>query len=199
MNLKKDIQYYDTGEIFSICLIDENGKAQGEYTSYNKNGSIYRQGFCKDDFLIGKYYSAGKYYFKSFINLRQDISEQEHKKELAMVRLGLIDYPIQLSYLLKDYNENGKNIFKTNKYKKMKYILKPIVFFVVGIFLTLTILTIDIFFTIIYFLWNFKIKTLYFNEYILTKNEWQEDEYCKKYKSLYHAIWFPRNYEKIEN
>ena len=110
MKLKKDIQYYSTGEIFSICLIDENGKAQGEYTSYNKNGSIYRQGFCKDDFLIGKYYSAGKYYFKSFINLHQDISEQEHKKELAMVRLGLIDYPIQLSYLLKDYNEKGKII-----------------------------------------------------------------------------------------
>ena len=110
MNLKKDIQYYDTGEIFSICLIDENGKAQGEYISYNKNGSICLKGFCKYDCYIGKYYYQGKYYFKSFINLRQDIisiSEQEHKKELAMVRLGLINVP-ELSFFIKDYNEKGK-------------------------------------------------------------------------------------------
>jgi len=110
MELKKDIKYYDTGEIYYTYLRDEKGIAQGECISYHKDGSIYLKGFCKDDLLIGKYYSAGKYYFKSFINLRQDISEQEHKKELAMVRLGLIDYPIQLSYLLKDYNEKGKII-----------------------------------------------------------------------------------------
>jgi len=108
MELKKNIHYYSTGEIFSIFLIDEKGKIQGEYTSYNKNGSIYWKGFCKDDYYIGKYYYQGNYHFYSFINLRQDISEQEHKKELAMVRLGLIDYPVEFSYLLKDYNEKGK-------------------------------------------------------------------------------------------
>ena len=90
MKLKKDIGYYDTGEIYFICLKDEKGIAQGEYTSYNKNGSIYLKGFCKDDWWIGKYYYQGNYRFCSFINLRQYISEQEHKKELAMVRLGLI-------------------------------------------------------------------------------------------------------------
>ena len=109
MKLKKYIGYYDTGEISFICLKDEKGRWQGEYIDYNKDGSIYSKGFCKDDLLIGKYYSAGKYYFKSFINLSQDISEQEHKKELAMVRLGLIEVP-EFSYLLKDYNEKGKII-----------------------------------------------------------------------------------------
>ena len=107
MKLKKYIKYYDTGEISYICLKDENGKAQGEYIDYHKDGSIYKQGFCKDYLFIGKYYYAGKYYFKSFINLRQDISEQEHKKELAMVRLGLINVP-ELSFFIKDYNEKGK-------------------------------------------------------------------------------------------
>ena len=108
MKLKKYIEYYDTGEIFSICLKDEKGKSQGEYIDYNKDGSIYLKGFWKDDLLIGKYYYKGEYHFYSFINLRQKISEQEHKKELAMVRLGLIDYPVEFSYLLKDYNEKGK-------------------------------------------------------------------------------------------
>ena len=108
MNLKKDIKYYDTGEIFSICLKDENGKLHGEYIDYHKDGSIYSKGFCKDGLWIGKVYYKGEYHFHSFINLGKEISEQEHKKELAMVRLGLIDYPIQFSYLLKDYNEKGK-------------------------------------------------------------------------------------------
>ena len=109
MKLKKDIEYYDTGEIFSICLKDENGKLQGECISYHKDGSIYLKGFRKDSWWIGKYYYKGKYYFKSFINIVKDISEQEHKKELAMVRLGLIEVP-ELSYLLKDYDETGKII-----------------------------------------------------------------------------------------
>jgi hypothetical protein len=48
MKLRKEIQYYDTGEIDYICLIDENNKAQGEYLSYNKDGSTYVKGFLKD-------------------------------------------------------------------------------------------------------------------------------------------------------
>ena len=108
MKLKKYIGYYDTGEISFICLKDEKGRWQGEYTSYNKNGSIYSKGFYKDGCFIGKYYYQEKYYFRSFINLHQDISEQEHKKELEMVRLGLIEYPVEFYYLLKDYNEKGK-------------------------------------------------------------------------------------------
>jgi hypothetical protein len=111
MKLKKYIKYYDTGEIHFICLKDEKGKAQGEYIDYHKDGSIYSKGFFKDNWCIGKYYYQEEYHFHSFINIvYKQISEQEHKKELAMVRLGLIDYPIQLSYLLKDYNETGKII-----------------------------------------------------------------------------------------
>ena len=107
MKLKKDIQYYSTGEIFSICLKDENGKAQGEYIDYHKDGSICLKGFWKDGCFIGKVYYKGEYNFYSFINLVEKISEQEHKKELAMVRLGLINVP-ELSFFIKDYNEKGK-------------------------------------------------------------------------------------------
>ena len=111
MKLKKDIQYYITGEISYICLKDEKGILQGEYNSYNKNGSIYSKGFCKDGYFIGKVYYQGEHHFYSFINIvYKQISEQEHKKELAMVRLGLIEYPVEFSYLLKDYNEKGKII-----------------------------------------------------------------------------------------
>ena len=108
MKLKKDIQYYITGEIHFICLKEEKGRWQGECIYYDKDGSIYSKGFWKDDWWIGKVYYKGEYHFHSFINLHQDISEQEHKKELAMVRLGLIEYPVELSYLLKDYDEKGK-------------------------------------------------------------------------------------------
>jgi hypothetical protein len=106
MKLRKEIQYYNTGEIYYICLID--GCQQGEYIRYHKDGSIYLKGFFKDGFFIGKRYYNEKYYFYSFINPEKEISEQEHKKELAMVRLGLIDCPIEFSYLLKDYDKKGK-------------------------------------------------------------------------------------------
>ena len=108
MELKKEINYYDTGKIFSICLIDEKGRSQGEIVYYNEDGSIYTKEFSKDGRWIGKCYVGGKYYFRYFINPVKDISEQEHRKELAMVRLGLIEEPIEFSYLLKDYDENGK-------------------------------------------------------------------------------------------
>jgi hypothetical protein len=107
MELRKDIKYYNTGEILYIELLDENGSSQGEIVYYNKNGFLALKGFRKDNWLIGKYYEKGEYYFNSFINLGKYISEQEHKKELAMIRLGLIEVP-ELSYLLKDYDENGK-------------------------------------------------------------------------------------------
>ena len=110
MKLKKDIGYFGLGEISYICLKDEKGILQGEYNSYNKNGIIYLKGFWKDDWWIGKVYYKGEYHFHSFINLGEKISEQEHKKELAMVRLGLIEYPVEFSYLLKDYDEKGKII-----------------------------------------------------------------------------------------
>jgi hypothetical protein len=108
MELKKNIEYYGTGEICYICLIDEYGQWQGEYIRYNKDGSIFFKGFRKDNFWIGKYYKKSEYFFKSFINLGKHISEPEHKKELAMVRLGLIEEPIQFSYFLKDYDEKWK-------------------------------------------------------------------------------------------
>ena len=107
MNLKKYIKYYDTGEISYTYLKDEKGILQGEYIDYHKDGSIYLKVFCKDGWWIGKVYYKGEYHFYSFINLGEKISEQEHKKELAMVRLGLINVP-ELSFFIKDYNEKGK-------------------------------------------------------------------------------------------
>jgi hypothetical protein len=107
MKLRKEIKYYPAGEIQYISLIDELGKWYGEYVEYRIDGSIFRKGFFKDGFFIGKYYYNEKYYFRSFINLEKFILEQEHKKELVMVRLGLIEVP-ELSYFLKDYDANGK-------------------------------------------------------------------------------------------
>jgi hypothetical protein len=118
MELKKYIEYYKSGKIQYVCLIDEEGYRQGEYIRYNKDGRIYEKGFFKDNFWIGRIYEKGffkdnfwigrfydneKYYFRSFINLGREISEPEYKKELAMVRLGLIEEPVEFSYLLKDY------------------------------------------------------------------------------------------------
>jgi hypothetical protein len=108
MELKKDIKYYPAGEIHSIKLLDERGFAQGEYVEYSVNGNIYRKGFSKDSWFIGKYYVGKKYQFNSLMEEKFSISESEHKKELAMIRLGLIEEPIEFSYLLKDYDENGK-------------------------------------------------------------------------------------------
>ena len=108
MKLRKEIQYYDTGEIFSIKLKDENNITQGEFISYYKDGSTYVKGFLKDGWLIGKYYDGGEYVFYSIISPGNEISEQKHKKELAMIRFGLTKEPKAFSYLLKDYDENGK-------------------------------------------------------------------------------------------
>jgi hypothetical protein len=80
---------------------------QGEYIRYHKDGRIYFKGFLRNSYFIGKYYKKSEYFFMSFINLGKHISEQEYKKELTMIRLGLIEVP-ELSYLLKDYDENGK-------------------------------------------------------------------------------------------
>jgi len=108
MKLRKNIQYYNTGEISYVILRNEEGCQQGEYIEFNKGGSILLRSFIKDGLSIGKYYYNEKYYFSSFINPGKKITESEHKKELAMVRLGLIEEPIQFSFLLKDYDENGK-------------------------------------------------------------------------------------------
>jgi len=103
MELKKYIEYYKSGKIQYVCLIDKFGEWQGEYIEYCMDGSVHRKGFFKNGWFIGKYYIDGKYCFKSFINYRKNITEPEYKKELAMVRLGLIEEPVEFSYLLKDY------------------------------------------------------------------------------------------------
>jgi hypothetical protein len=108
MELRKKIEYYSSGEIFRTSLIDMYEDSQGEHIEYFLDGEIFRKGFKKNDFYIGKYYHNGKYHFVSFTNPFNVISELEHKKELAMIRLGLIEEPIEFSYLLKDYDENGK-------------------------------------------------------------------------------------------
>jgi hypothetical protein len=107
MKLKKYIKYYETGEIRYIGLIDEKNNLQGEYIEYDKDGTICAKGFAKDNWWIGKHFIYNTYYFNSFIANNIEIPEQEYRKELAMVRLGLIEVP-ELSYFLKDYDENGK-------------------------------------------------------------------------------------------
>ena len=96
-----------------ILLLDEKGFAHGEYEDY-VDDKLYKKGFLRKDFFIGKALVEGKnIYFSFFLNEKNTtapmkISEAEHKKELVMIRLGLIEEPIELSFMLKDYDENGK-------------------------------------------------------------------------------------------
>ena len=96
----------------TIKIIDENDECQGE--SIHFNGSFFwYKAFCKNEYFVGKvidYNKSGEIQsisFYSFENLGKNISESEHKKELAKLRLGLIECP-QLSIYLKDFGyEHG--------------------------------------------------------------------------------------------
>lgn len=102
-------EYYESGNIFYETIIDINGHIQGEYISYHDiDGAIENKCFCKDNKSIGintfykKDGSINIISFCSMINLGERIDEHEHKKELAMLRLGLIDVP-EFGLFIKDY------------------------------------------------------------------------------------------------
>jgi hypothetical protein len=96
----------------TIKIVDENDECQGE--SIHFDGSFFwYKAFCKDGYFVGKvvdYNTLGKVEaisFYSFEKLGKNISEEEHRKELFKLRMGIIECP-QLSIYLKDFGyEHG--------------------------------------------------------------------------------------------
>jgi hypothetical protein len=99
-----------------ICLFDNDNIFQGEsiIIDYNKNWVTH--GFFRSGFRIGKIIItdriSGNIISQVYYPLRSGfftiISEEEYRKELALLRFGKIECP-QLNYLLKDYEfEDGK-------------------------------------------------------------------------------------------
>jgi hypothetical protein len=90
------------------CLMDEDNKCWGEYIEYwRDSGKVSFIGFNVSDQQIGiwtRYNKDGSVdvkYFFSFLNPGKEIDEFEYKKELAMIRLGIIKVPaldIKISY-----------------------------------------------------------------------------------------------------
>ena len=74
----------------------------GEFIWYDYNNQIIQHGFTRKGDFIGKYYSYGVYGFSSIREMKS-ISECEYKKELVLLRLGIIETPPEFSLLLKDY------------------------------------------------------------------------------------------------
>ena len=97
-----------TGEIAWKELHDEKGNDWGEYIDYFENGNIQYRGFNRNDKQIGlwiKYNEDGSVYsnfYFSMIKPGKEISENEYKKELAKLRLCLIECP-EFDVLIKDY------------------------------------------------------------------------------------------------
>jgi antitoxin component YwqK of YwqJK toxin-antitoxin module len=111
LNKKKYIKIRGFNSIYVKYkyLIDiRNMKQVGEYIDYHLNGSVRLHGFHKKDELIGAAYmykedgNLSEVEFYSFKIPGQKITEIEHKKQLAKLRLGLIRVP-ELKYFLKDY------------------------------------------------------------------------------------------------
>jgi|688.fasta_scaffold1645494_1 hypothetical protein len=95
----------------TVKIVDRKNLCQGESIVF-KNGKLCYRAFCKDGDFIGKVYDYNGYgeifhvSFYSFIKKGDSISEQEHKKELFLLRLGEIKCP-QLSIYLKDFGYEG--------------------------------------------------------------------------------------------
>ncbi len=91
----------------TIKIVDDNNFIQGELIAF-KNGFFWYRAFCKNNCFIGEvvdYNKVGEIESRNFYSLRNEgkkISENEYKKELVMLRLGLIEIP-QLSIYLKDF------------------------------------------------------------------------------------------------
>ena len=93
------------------CLVDEDNKCWGEYIDYwRDSGKVYFIGFSIADKQVGiwtRYNKDGSFddkFFFSFLNPGKDIDEFEYKKELAMIRLGIIKVPA-LDIKISDYEQ----------------------------------------------------------------------------------------------
>lgn len=93
------------------CLRDKKDNCWGEYIDFSlSTGNILYRGFNINDKQVGmwtRYHEDGKIeenYFFSFLTPGLDIDECEYKKELAMIRLGIIEVPA-LDILIKDYEK----------------------------------------------------------------------------------------------
>jgi hypothetical protein len=88
-------------------LVDSYRVKQGEFFVY-WDGVFKSSGFYAHGNKIGKHIYTNlnngscKISFFSIVSYGKEITEEEHRKELAKLRLGLIECP-QLSLYLKDY------------------------------------------------------------------------------------------------
>ena len=113
MNRDKLKLVIDEGSIFkTIKIVDEDNLSQGEIVIL-RHGFFWNKSFCVNGHFVGKIVDYNKkgeiesIFFYSLENLGKNISELAHKKELAKLRLGLIECP-QLSIYLKDFGyEHG--------------------------------------------------------------------------------------------
>ena len=95
----------------------EIGKYEGEHITFNPGGFVHYRGFTVNGFWVGNlniygssdgdfnrcYYSFTSFAHTRFIDSPKSINEQEYKRELARIRLGLIEIP-QLSWKLQDFH-----------------------------------------------------------------------------------------------
>jgi len=93
----------------------EIGKYEGEHITFTPGGFVHYRGFQVNDFWIGNLniyglsdgdFNSCYYSFTSllhYVNSPKSINEQEYKRELARIRLGLIEIP-QLSWKLQDFH-----------------------------------------------------------------------------------------------
>lgn len=103
-------EYYGNGIIRAIKIVDDNDKSQCEGKYFHESGKFWYRAFCKDGYFIGKvdgYDENGNHYatnYYSQVKLSKSISEMEYKKELAMIRLGIIKVPA-LDIKISDYDK----------------------------------------------------------------------------------------------
>lgn len=106
---KEYVKTFGGSVIVKKYCYGSDGKLFGEYISYYDNGILMSYGFCSEDFSIGlwKYYNSDgklretRYY--SLLNY-ESISDLEYKKQIALLRLGVIECPV-FDILIKDYEQ----------------------------------------------------------------------------------------------
>jgi hypothetical protein len=93
------------------CLIGEDNKCWGEYIEYwRDSGKVSFIGFNIADQQVGiwiRYNKVGEIeqnFFFSFLEPGKHIDETEYKKQLAMIRLGIIKVP-SLEIKISDYEK----------------------------------------------------------------------------------------------
>jgi len=91
----------------TIKIVDEKNLSQGEIVVL-RDGFFWFKAFCVNSYFVGKVVDYNKkgeiedLNFYSFITPGVRINELKNKKEMAKLRLGLIECP-QLSIYLKDF------------------------------------------------------------------------------------------------